>query len=152
MQYQIVLSTSVCICWSTFMARLSHVYRSFCHALSLSLADSHGKATIQVKILLCLSDYKIIVTFRAGSKSLPEGGSYLWVSSLELLPLEKAAKGRSGMDDRGCAVELCLLCSLGTVVVTKGSALPKLHRQEQPRGKFPWSNTNAKPLFPSPHP
>lgn len=38
----------------------------FCHALSLSLADSHGKATTEVKILLCLSGYKIIVAFRAG--------------------------------------------------------------------------------------
>lgn len=114
------------------MENLSHLYSSFCHALSLSLAHSHGKATIQVKILLCLSGYEIIVAFRAGSKSLPGDCSYLWVSSLKLLPLEKVAEGKVR---HGCAVELCLLCSLGTVAVTRGSVLTKWHRQEQSCGK-----------------
>lgn len=96
------------------------------------------------------------MAFRAGRYlSLIGEGSYLWVSSLKLLPLEKVAEGKVR---HGCAgglrfaVELCLLCSLGEVVVTKGSALTELRGQERPRGKFPWSNTNAKPLFPFPHP
>lgn len=107
LQYQILLSTSLCICQSKFMARLSHLYRRFCHALSLSLAASHGKATIQVEILLCHSSNKIILAFRGGSKSLPEEGSYLWVSSLKLLPLEKAAEGRSGV---GCTGDVQWSC------------------------------------------